>query len=143
MKTSQAGIDLIKTFEGYSATPYSDVAEKLTIGYGHLIKPGENFTAIGLEQAELILAADLGFAEKAVSELVKEPLSQNEFDALVSFTFNLGRNALKNSTLLRLLNAGQVEAAADQILRWDHAGGKVVAGLTRRRQAERSLFIHG
>lgn len=143
MKTSQAGIDLIKSFEGYSATPYEDVVDKLTIGYGHLIKPGEIFTAIGPEQAEMILASDLGEAEKAVSDLVKEPLSQNEFDALVSFTFNLGRNALKNSTLLRLLKSGQVEAAADQILRWDHAGGKVVAGLTRRRQAERSLFLHG
>ncbi len=143
MKTSQAGIDLIKSFEGYSATPYEDVVGKSTIGYGHLIKPGEIFNAIGPEQAELILAADLGEAEKSVSDLVKEPLAQNEFDALVSFTFNLGRNAFKNSTLLRLLNSGQFEAAADQFLRWDHAGGKVVAGLTRRRVAERSLFIHG
>lgn len=143
LKTSQKGIDLIKEFEGYSASVYEDVVGKRTIGYGHLILPNENFYSIGKEQAEAILRADLAIAEKAVCDLVTTPLAQNEFDAMVSFTFNLGRNALKNSTLLRLLNAGEIDAAADQILRWDHAGGKVVAGLTRRRVAERSLFVHG
>jgi GH24 family phage-related lysozyme (muramidase) len=142
-KTSQSGINLIKEFEGYSPNIYEDVVGKKTIGYGHLIKPGEIFCGIMLEQAERILAEDLYEAEKAVHDLVKEPVSQNEFDALVSFTFNLGRNALKNSTLLRLLNAGSIEAAADQFLRWDHAGGKVVHGLTRRRVAERSMFLRG
>lgn len=143
MKTGLRGIELIKSFEGYSATPYADVVGKSTIGYGHLILPTENFSAIGKDQAEAILKADLAIAEKAVNDLVLTPLAQNEFDALVSFTFNLGRNALKNSTLLRLLNKGEMDAASDQFLRWDHAGGKVVAGLTRRRIAEKELFCYG
>lgn len=141
--TSQEGIDCIKRFEGFSATPYEDVVGKLTIGYGHLIMPGECFAVLSYDEAEGLLRRDLGQAEKAVTDLVTQPLSDNEFDALVSFTFNLGRNALRDSTLLRMVNAGNMEAAADQFLRWNHAGGKVVAGLTRRRQAERSLFLHG
>lgn len=143
LKTSQRGVDLIKGFEGYSASVYEDVVGKRTIGYGHLILPNENFYSIGEEQAETILEADLAIAEKAVNDLVLTPLAQNEFDALVSFTFNLGRNALKNSTLLRLLNKGEMDAASEQFLRWNHAGGEVVAGLTRRRVAEKELFCYG
>ncbi len=143
MKTSPRGIALIKEFEGYSARPYDDVAGKATIGYGHLIRPGEHFGALTEPEANALLQTDLHQAEQAVNDLVTVALAQNEFDALVSFAFNLGRNALRDSTLLRMINAGSFEAAADQFLRWDHASGKVVPGLTRRRQAERRLFLNG
>lgn len=142
-KVSQAGIDLIKEFEGFSPKPYADIVGYMTIGYGHLIKAGEQFSFLTTAKAEELLRKDAAEAEKAVNDVVKTPLSQNEFDALVSFTFNLGKNALRNSTLLRMINAGDVEKAADQFLRWDNAGGVKVAGLTRRRQAERTLFLQG
>jgi lysozyme len=139
-KTSQRGIDAIKQYEGFSAVSYSDVAGKQTIGYGHLITAGEKLLHLSEDEAEGLLRADLALAEKAVSDLVLTPLSQCEFDALVSFVFNLGRNAFKNSTMLRLLNKGDLDAAAQQFERWNQAGGNVVAGLTRRRRMERAMF---
>ena len=84
---------------------------------------------------------DIKVAEKAVSEYTDVDLSQNEFDALVSFTFNLGGGAFRRSTLLRKLNEGDRAEAADQLLRWNRAGGKVLRGLTRRREAERTMFL--
>lgn len=139
-KTSQRGVDAIKQYEGFSATQYEDVVGKTTVGYGHLVLPDEKFGTLSYDQAEELLRADLGLAEKAVSDLVLTPLSQCEFDALVSFVFNLGRNAFKNSTMLRLINKGELDAAAAQFPRWDHAGGNVVAGLTKRRRLERAMF---
>lgn len=141
-KTGAQGIALVKEFEGLKLKSYKDVVGKWTIGYGHLILPGEVFTTpITEKQAEDILRKDLKVAEDAVNKLVKVPLTQNQFDALVSFTFNLGAGNLQSSTLLKMLNASNYAGAAQQFLRWNKAGGKEVAGLTRRRQAESKLFL--
>ncbi|MBV6820372.1 lysozyme [Rahnella sp. PD12R] len=142
LSTGAKGVALIKTFEGLRLEKYQDVVGKWTIGYGHLILPDESFSAaIPEAQADALLRQDLGISEKAVNQYVIVPLTQNQFDALVSFTFNLGVGNLKSSTLLRVLNARQYQDAANEFLRWDKAGGKQVAGLTRRRTAERALFI--
>jgi lysozyme len=140
MQVGQKGKALIEAFEGCVLKPYKDIAGLWTIGIGHLIKPSETFTSITRKDAEFLLAADLKEAENAVDELVTVPLNQNQFDALVSFTFNLGAERLRTSTLLRKLNAGDYGAAADEFLRWSKSKGVVVAGLKRRRAAERSLF---
>ena len=112
-----------------------------TIGYGHTgpdVKPG---LAITRQQADKLLVNDLARFERGVNALVTVRLNQNQFDALVSFSYNLGLSSLQGSTLLRLLNAGNFQAAADQFPRWNRAGGKEVAGLTRRRAEERKLFM--
>lgn len=153
MKTSKVGLDLIKEFEGFSGTPYCDAVGFPTIGYGHLIKRGEKFTVLTEAQAEVLLASDVTLAEYAIELHVKETLSQNEFDALVSFVFNVGPGRpgvkdgfvyLKNgkhSTILNKLNMADFPGAADELLKWDRAGGKKLPGLTRRRVAERALFL--
>ena len=139
MKTSQKGIDLIKSFEGLRLTAYQDVVGVYTIGYGTTtgIKPGMQITQY---RAEEFLKCDLDKFESAVSNLVTVPLTQNQFDALVCFCYNVGSGALKSSTLLKRLNQGNYSGAAEQFLLWDKAGGKQVAGLTRRRHAESELF---
>jgi lysozyme len=141
MQLSTEGLDLIKKSEGFRGRIYRDVAGFPTIGYGHLIKPGESCPdgITGL-QAVAILAADVQAAEQAVARLVKVALTQGQFDALVDFCFNLGAGRLAVSTLLRELNAGHHDAAAQQLLAWDHAGGAVNAGLKARRQAEFDLW---
>lgn len=139
-RTSQKGIDMIKRWERFVPTVYKDVAGFDTIGWGHLIKQGETFTRITEEQGEALLVADLAEAERAVNDLVKVPLNKNQFDALVSFTFNLGRANLARSTLLRRLNAGMYEAAAAEFPRWVYAGGQQWQGLKNRRAHEQALF---
>ncbi|APG16281.1 lysozyme [Kosakonia radicincitans] len=140
--TGAAGLTLIKSFEGLSLEKYRDAVGKWTIGYGHLILPNENFPqALSKVEAEDLLRADLGMTERGVHRLVTVDLNQNQFDALVAFAFNVGLGNLQNSTLLRLLNQGQYQEAADQLPRWNKAGGKILAGLTRRRDAERALFM--
>lgn len=140
--TGAAGLTLIKSFEGLSLEKYRDAVGKWTIGYGHLILPHENFPqALTQVEAEDLLRADLGVTERGIHRLVTVDLNQNQFDALVAFAFNVGLGNLQNSTLLRLLNQGQYQEAADQLLRWNKAGGKILAGLTRRREAERALFM--
>lgn len=141
MKTSQKGIDLIKEFEGTVLKVYKDAVGLPTIGIGHLIKKGEQFTTITQQQAEELLAKDLKQFEEGVSTSVKVALTQNQFDALVSFAFNLGVGNLNSSTLLKKLNAGDIQGAADQFPRWNKAGGRTLAGLTRRRLAEKELFL--
>ncbi|CAK0778032.1 lysozyme [Gammaproteobacteria bacterium] len=142
LRISQAGIELVKSFEGLRLTVYKDSAGKPTIGYGHLIKSGENFAAgITEKQAELMLVADLVSAEEVVKRWVNVALTQGQFDALVSLVFNIGAGNLMKSTLLKKLNAGDVIGAADEFLRWNKAGGKVVEGLWRRRAAERGMFV--
>jgi lysozyme len=143
MKTSQAAQNRIAEHEGLRLEAYPDPGtggEPWTIGVGHTggVKPGDRITK---DQAIDFLAADLQSAEKAVAGAVKVPLSQNEFDALVSFVFNVGAGAFRSSTLLKLLNVGDRRGAADQFLRWDKAGGRVMAGLTRRRADERKWFL--
>ncbi|SCC29869.1 lysozyme [Kosakonia oryziphila] len=140
--TGAAGLTLIKSFEGLSLEKYRDAVGKWTIGYGHLILPQENFPqALSNKEAEDLLRADLGMTERGVHRLVTVDLNQNQFDALVAFAFNVGLGNLQDSTLLRLLNQGQYQAAADQLPRWNKAGGKILPGLTRRRDAERALFM--
>lgn len=142
------GLALIKVFEGLRLFPYLDVAGKPTIGYGHLIGAGRDYSkGITMQLAESLLLTDLGFAESAVCDLVNVDIEQNEFDALVSFTFNLGAAALKKSSVLRYLNKGDRPRAAGSFLMWDKARdprtGKLVAvaGLSRRRASERALFL--
>ena len=141
MKASLDCIELIKRFEGCRLEQYNDVAGLKTIGIGHLIKPGESFDTLTQDEADVLLMADLAQFEQCVSNLVRVPINQNEFDALVSFAFNLGCRALQNSTLLKMVNIANFESAANEFLRWDFAGGKKVKGLTNRRIAEREKFL--
>lgn len=141
MKISQKGVDLIKSFEGLELKAYKDSVGVLTVGWG---STGSHVTAgmtITKEQAEQLLKKDLERFEKGVSDLVKVPLNQNQFDSLVSFSFNLGLGNLKSSTLLKKLNAKDYLGASKEFERWNRAGGKVLNGLTRRRIAERDLFL--
>ena len=141
MEISQEGISLIKKFEGCELESYQCAAGVWTIGYGstHGVTNGMVITH---ERAEMLLMEDIADYEQAVNELVKLPLKQNEFDALVAWTFNLGATNLKNSTLLKVLNSSHKDwnDVSAQIKRWNKAGGKVLQGLIRRREAEALLF---
>lgn len=132
------GIKLIKAFEGYSNIVYLDSAGLETIGYGHLLR-GESFTEITNEQAEELLRKDLYSAERSVLRLIESPLTDNQFDALVSFTFNLGGAVLQRSTLRAKINRG--ESPYGEFERWCWAGGKKLKGLIKRRLAESNLFF--
>ena len=141
MQLSTAGLELLKRSEGFRNRTYLDVAGIPSIGYGHRILATESFPG-GIEepQTAALLALDVRKAEQAVQRLVKAPLTQGQFDALVDFCFNLGAGRLAASTLLEDLNAGKYDAAAGQLLRWDHAGAEEVAGLKARREAEFQLW---
>ncbi|MCY1340603.1 Lysozyme RrrD [compost metagenome] len=141
MRTSDTGLALIQDFEGLRLTAYRDSVGVLTIGYGHTGADVTSGLTIDRAEAERLLRDDLHDAEKAIGTLVRVPLSQGQFDALASFVFNLGSGNLQCSTLLRKLNAKDYAGAADEFPRWNKAGGKVLAGLTRRRAAERALFL--
>ena len=142
MKTSQRGLDLIKEFEGLYLQAYRCPAGVLTIGYGHTSVAGEPKVVAGMkitkQEAEDILRRDLAAVEADVGRLVKVPLTQNQFDALVSFQFNTG--GLGRSSALKRLNAGNYADVPAALLLWNKAAGKVLAGLTRRRKAEAALF---
>ena len=141
MKLSAQGLQLIKQQEGFRSRTYLDVAGFPTIGYGHrLLHPGGFPDGIDEAQAADILAADVRDAEQAVARLVKVTLTQGQFDALVDFCFNLGSGRLASSTLLKLLNGGRYADAAEQLLRWDQAGGKECPALKARREAELALW---
>lgn len=147
MQTSPEGIALIKGFEGCRLTAYPDPGTggaPWTIGYGWTLpvdgKPVRPGMTIDQATADRLLKAGLVSYESDVLKLVKVKLTQNQFDALVSFAYNVGSRALSTSTLLKKLNAGDIKGAADEFLRWNKAGGKVLNGLTRRREAERALF---
>ena len=130
---NQAGLQLIESFEGLRLQSYQDSVGVWTIGYGHTlgVKPGQTITQ---PQAEAFLQQDLGVAEAAVNGL-GQTLTDNQFAALVSFTFNLGGGNLK------FLFKNGIAAVPDRILLFDHAGGRQLPGLTRRRQAERALYL--
>jgi lysozyme len=140
MKISEAGVEFVKQFEGFSATPYPDPVGKNTIGYGHLIKPGETFDTVTENQAIQLLGQDLLWAESVVNRAVLVTLNQNQFDALVDFVFNVGSANFHNSLMLSNLNQGDFDSAADEFKFWDHSGGVEIEGLERRREAERVLF---
>ena len=140
MNTSQQGVELIKKFEGVRYQAYDDGVGVWTIGVGHTkgVVKGDQ---IDDRQVDEFLRQDLESAEYAVNSLVKVELRQTQFDALVSLVFNIGSGAFANSTLLKLLNKGRPEMAADQFPRWNMGGGKILLGLVKRRAAERLLFL--
>ncbi|MFZ0340369.1 MAG: lysozyme [Terracidiphilus sp.] len=141
MQLSAEGFDLIKRFEGFRSQQYTDVAGFPTIGYGHRIVPPESFPGgVSEPQAATLLAGDVSAAVCAIGRLVKVALTQGQFDALVDFTFNLGAGRLAKSALLSCVNAGRYNAAAEQLLLWDLAGGEVNLGLKARREAELRLW---
>ncbi|MGX6999928.1 lysozyme [Caballeronia sp. KNU42] len=142
MQYSQEGLSLTESFEGCNLTAYQDSVGVWTIGYGHTQGVAQGMTCTQT-QAEQWLLADVANAEAAVNRLVHIAMSQEEFDALVDFTFNLGIGNFAGSTLLRLLNVRDIAGAANEFEKWDLAGGVVVAGLLRRRQAEQALFSLG
>ena len=141
MQLGPRGFALIKSFEQCRLTAYADSAGVPTIGWGHTsptVRLGDTCTQA---QADAWLAADLQTAIKAVVAHTDVPLTQNQFDALVAFTFNVGIGAAMGSTLFKLVNGGHSAEAAGEFVKWDHAGGQVVEGLLRRREAERELFL--
>lgn len=140
MQYSKKGLQLTESFESCRLTAYQDVRGIWTIGWGHVgpeVVEGLTWTQ---SQADSQLVMDIQFAENMVNKYVTVTLTQGEFDALVDFAFNLGTNALKGSTLLKLVNANDMTDAINQFQLWDHASGKVVAGLLRRRLAEAQEF---
>nr|WP_241389545.1 lysozyme [Serratia proteamaculans]ANV21598.1 Mur1 [Serratia proteamaculans]ULG13358.1 Mur1 [Serratia proteamaculans]ULG13571.1 Mur1 [Serratia proteamaculans]ULG13683.1 Mur1 [Serratia proteamaculans]ULG15134.1 Mur1 [Serratia proteamaculans] len=134
------GLKLIKHFEGLRLRAYQCSANVWTIGYGHTAGVGPD-DVITEEQAISFLRQDVAESERAVNQYVHVPLTQNQFDALVSFVFNLGVGNFRTSTLLKKLNAGDYDGAAQEFGRWIHAGGKALPGLVRRREAESALFL--
>lgn len=156
MKTSSNGRKFIEGFEGLILQAYDDhndhivevgqnAVGTLTIGYGHTDAAGPPHVFVGQKinqsEADAVLASDLAAVEIEVNHLVKVPLNQDQFDALVSFQFNLGNLGHTGNSLLAALNSGDYNKAADDMLMYDHAGGVKLAGLTRRRMAERALFL--
>ncbi|EMO7791358.1 lysozyme [Citrobacter freundii] len=148
MRISEKGVALIKQFEGCRLTAYPDPGTggaPWTIGYGwtHPVdgKPVKPGMTIDQDTADRLLKTGLVSYENDVLKLVRVKLTQGQFDALVSFAYNVGSRALSTSTLLKKLNAGDIKGAADEFLRWNKAGGKVMPGLTNRRKAERDVFL--
>ena len=144
MKIAQPGVDLIKEFEGFRADAYLCPAGVWTIGYGHTagVKPGDY---VSRERGEELLREDLAYFEAAVNDLITTPLNQNEFDALVSFTYNCGVGALAESTMRKRLNAGEAKCKVfqEELPKWVKAGGETLPGLVRRREAEAELACKG
>lgn len=141
MKLSTTGMELLKNSEGFRSHVYLDVAGFPTIGYGHRLLHRDSFpNGIDEPQAANLLACDVRDAEQAVQRLVKAPLTQGQFDALVDFCFNLGAGRLASSTLLKVLNRGRYEDAAQQLLLWDQAEGHENDALKARREAEAQLW---
>lgn len=138
---TEDGVRLIRRFEGFSATPYVCPAGYLTVGYGHVVKNVDAFRQpITENEATEILTVDVETAERTVLRLISVPLTDGQFDALVSFTFNLGAGALQRSTLRRKINREEHEDVPAEFLRWVWAGGRKLPGLIRRRQAEAALY---
>ena len=141
MHLSAEGMKLLMQSEGFRRRVYLDAAGFKTVGYGHRVLEGESFSdGVTEEQAAALLEHDVTLAEQAVARLVRVPLTQGQFDALVDFVFNLGAGRLAESTLLRQLNAGLYAQAAAQLVRWDRAGGTELAALKARRQRELDLW---
>jgi lysozyme len=146
MRTSTQGVELIKHYEGLRLKPYKCPAGIATIGYGSTSYPdGRKVTLVDRplteDEADALLAATLQPFEQAVAKMVTVEITQQMFDALVSFAFNLGANALRGNTLLKKLNAGDKAGAAGEFKRWVYAGGNVLPGLVKRRESERKLFL--
>jgi len=138
---SVRGIEFIKQFEGFSATPYFCCGGHWTIGYGHIISPKENYEYVTVQQATQILRSDLLQTEQIVIKYVDIELLWYQFDALVSFIFNCGGKAFRDSTLRKQVNAQLYEAAGAEFLRWAYVKGALISGLARRRKAESKMFL--
>lgn len=140
MRTSHVGIALIKQYEGFHPVPYRCPAGYWTVGYGHVLAVHEPRTRVTHAEAEATLQRDVRHAELSLYALVQVPLTQGQFDALVSFIFNLGSGAFERSTLRRVVNREEHESVPEQLARWVYAGGKKMLGLQRRRTAEAALY---
>jgi lysozyme len=139
---TQKGIDLVRRFEGFRSRVYICAGGHPTIGVGHLVRPGEDWTqGITEEQASLLLAKDLVSSEIAVLRLTTVPLSDGQFDALVSFVFNLGSGCYQRSTLRQKVNREEHVDAANAFGMYRRAAGKIQLGLVRRREAEKQLYL--
>ena len=143
---NERGIEIVKSFEGLSLKPYLCPANVWTVGYGSTTGSDGGPIDLDMEpiseiEAEALLVRDLENSEGWISRLIKTALTENQFSALVSFSFNVGCGALQRSTLRMKLNGGEYQNAADEFPKWRRAGGRILAGLVRRRAAERSLFL--
>jgi len=134
------GIGLIKKFEGFSTVKYREPNGGYSIGYGHFIRVGENLEKITEKEAEAVLKKDLLSAEKAVERNVRVPLNQGQYDALVSFTYNLGEGNLQKSGLLKKINSKDYRGASMEFIKWSYSGGKKSKGLEARRKKEAEIF---
>jgi len=143
MKYSDNGYALTKSMEGCKLIAYQDPAGIWTLGYGHTGSDVFEGLVISQAYADKLLAQDIQKSVDAVNKLVKVEINQNQFDSLVDLTFNIGIAAFSKSTLLKKLNAGDHHGAAEEFDRWIYAGGKILAGLVKRRGAEKSLFLLG
>ena len=148
MEFSKNGLELLKVLEGFRAKTYRDAAGVLTVGYGHVVKRGDGIPdgdVISTIKAEEMLKQDVQDAVDCVNEAVVSPLTQNQFDALVIFVYNVGANAFHHSYMLQMLNKPDYEAAANQFPKWNKVRNKgmyvELAGLTNRRKAEQKLFL--
>lgn len=145
MRISERGLNMIRRFEGFEERSYTCPGGARTIGYGHVIKQGEPYGEDGYvmdhDLAMELLDKDCDIAENAINQLVRVPLTQNQYDALVSFAYNVGVGAFAKSTMLSAINSGDMARAAAEFPRWNKSKGKVLAGLSKRRDAEMRLFL--
>ena len=142
MQTSEKGKEFIKHFEGCKLEAYQCSGDVWTIGCGHT-RGVEEGDKISKKQADALLSADIEMVETHVKRLITVDLDQSQWDANVSWCFNLGCGNLRASTMLQVINSGELDKVSEQIIRWDKVGKKAVAGLTRRRKAEADLFDNG
>lgn len=142
MQTSDKGKEFIKHFEGCKLEAYQCSGDVWTIGCGHT-RGVEEGDKISKKQADALLSADIEMVETHVQRLITVDLDQSQWDAIVSWCFNLGCGNLRASTMLQVINSGELDKVSEQIIRWDKVGKKAVAGLTRRRKAEADLFDNG
>jgi lysozyme len=148
VNVSQRAIDMLKHHEGVRCKPYRDCVGLWTVGVGHLIGDGKSLPkeynrTFSMEEVDALLRKDLARFERGVSKFCPVPLKQGEFDSLVSFSFNLGLGVLQRSTLRQKILRGDKKGAAEEILKYNKAGGKIVKGLVTRRNDEYQLFLRG
>ena len=140
MKVSQNCVELVKHFEGFRGQAYICVAGQRTIGYGHKIRPYETYDKISMEQANDLLMQDLQIFASAVNRNIQYPLKQNQFDAIVSFTYNVGIASLQRSTLRQKINYAELDKVEHEMLKWVYVNAAKVHGLVVRRKCEIELF---
>jgi len=140
MNLSLAGLDLIKSYESCRLNAYQDSGGVWTIGWGHTGPDVTKDSEWTQQEADWCLLQDVSGTIVEVNRMVKVPLTQDQFDALVDFAYNVGDGALEGSTLLRMLNSGNYSGAAEEFEKWDHVHGMVIAGLLRRRMQEEQMF---